>query len=63
MIASNLEMLKKAKINKNYGKYIVQINPFEQSKSLQLFYAFFDNIGNADLTAFEQYYKTKITNN
>jgi hypothetical protein len=40
MIASNLEMLKKAKINKNYGKYIVQINPFEQSKSLQLFYAF-----------------------
>lgn len=63
MISANLEMLKKAKTNRNYGKYILQINPFEQSKSLQLFYAFFDNIGNADLTVFEQYYKAKITNN
>lgn len=63
MIASNLEMLKKAKVNKNYGKYILQINPFDQTRSLQLFYSFFDNIASADLAAFEQYYKTKTTNN
>lgn len=63
MIAANLTMLKKAKTQKNYGKYILPINPFEQTKSLQLFYTFFDAIGNTDLSVFEEYYKTKIIDN
>lgn len=60
MIAANLEKFKDAKTKKNYGKYILPINPFEQSHSQQLFYTFFDNIGTAEINAFEEYYKNKI---
>lgn len=57
MIYKNLEMLESEKREKRYGQYIIPANNFDQSKSEQLFYTFFDNLTLNDLINFKNLFQ------